>query len=102
MALVGIVIIALVVPRADHPLQHRESGVARQALLPTLRHPDLLRLDFGILALHAVLMASFVALLALVEKAGLPKQHWWVYLTALLVGFFGMVPFIIYGEKNAG
>lgn len=102
MALVGIAIIALVVPRADHPLQHRESGVARQALLPTLKHPDLLRLDFGILALHAVLMASFVALpLALVEKAGLPKeQHWWVYLTALLVGFFGMVPFIIYAEKK--
>ncbi|WP_044872678.1 MFS transporter [Pseudomonas sp. LFM046] len=102
MALVGIVIIATMVPRAAHPLQHRESGVARQALLPTLRHPDLLRLDFGILALHAILMASFVALpLALVEKAGLPKEeHWWVYLTALLVGFFGMVPFIIYGEKK--
>jgi MFS family permease len=102
MALLGIVIIAAMVPRAAHPLQHRESGVARQALLPTLKHPDLLRLDFGILALHAILMASFVALpLALVEKAGLPKEeHWWVYLTALLVGFFGMVPFIIYGEKK--
>ncbi|MDH4568536.1 MFS transporter [Pseudomonas sp. BN414] len=102
MALFGIVIVATMVPRAAHPLQHRESGVARQALLPTLKHPDLLRLDFGILALHAVLMASFVALpLALVEKAGLPKEeHWWVYLTALLVGFFGMVPFIIYGEKK--
>ncbi len=102
MALVGILIIATMVPRAAHPLQHRESGVARQALLPTLKHPDLLRLDFGILALHAILMASFVALpLALVEKAGLPKEeHWWVYLTALLVGFFGMVPFIIYGEKK--
>ncbi|MNQ64837.1 Inner membrane transport protein YajR [compost metagenome] len=102
MALVGMLIIAVIVPRAAHPLHHRESGVARQALMPTLKHPDLLRLDFGILALHAILMASFVALpLALVEKAGLPKEeHWWVYLTALLVGFFGMVPFIIYGEKK--
>lgn len=102
MALVGMLIIAVMVPRAAHPLHHRESGVAREALLPTLKHPDLLRLDFGILALHAILMASFVALpLALVEKAGLPKEeHWWVYLTALLVGFFGMVPFIIYGEKK--
>ncbi|MHC5349247.1 MFS transporter [Metapseudomonas furukawaii] len=102
MALLGIVIIVALVPRAAHPLQHRESGVAGQALIPTLKHPDLLRLDFGILALHAVLMASFVALpLALVEKAGLPREeHWWVYLTALLVGFFGMVPFIIYGEKK--
>lgn len=102
MALVGMLIVAGVVPRDAGPLQHRESGIARQTLLPSLKHADLLRLDFGILALHAILMASFVALpLALVEQGGLPKEeHWWVYLTALLVGFFGMVPFIIYGEKQ--
>ncbi|UMZ11439.1 MFS transporter [Pseudomonas sp. MPFS] len=102
MALVGILIIAFMVPRSTGTLQHRESGVARQALLPTLKHPDLLRLDLGIFVLHAMLMSSFVALpLALVEKAGLPKdQHWWVYLTALLISFFAMIPFIIYGEKK--
>ncbi|MGC5704096.1 MFS transporter [Pseudomonas sp. NFXW11] len=102
MALVGILIVAFMVPRSTGPMQHRESGVARQALLPTLKHPDLLRLDLGIFVLHAMLMSSFVALpLALVEKAGLPKeQHWWVYLTALLISFFAMIPFIIYGEKK--
>ena len=102
MALVGIVIVAFVVPKTTNTLQHRESGVARQALGPTLRHPDLLRLDLGIFVLHAMLMSSFVALpLALVTKAGLPKEeHWWVYLTALLISFFAMIPFIIYGEKK--
>lgn len=102
LALVGIALIAFVVPSTHSTLQHRESGVARQALGPTLRHPDLLRLDVGIFILHAILMASFVALpLAFVERGGLPKeQHWWVYLTALLVSFFAMVPFIIYGEKK--
>src|SRR5690606_34687344 len=81
---------------------HRESGVDSQALGATLRHPDLLRLDVSIFVLHAILMASFIALpLALVEEAALPKdEHWWVYLTALLIGFVGMVPFIIYGEKK--
>ncbi|NBA96132.1 MFS transporter [Pseudomonas sp. R5(2019)] len=102
MAVLGIGLVAFVVPRSGGPLQHRESGVAKQALGATLRHPDLLRLDVGIFVLHAILMASFVALpLALVERAGLPKeQHWWVYLTALLVSFFGMIPFIIYGERK--
>ena len=102
MALLGILIVAFVVPKANGPLLHRESGVAKQALGATLRHPDLLRLDLGIFVLHAMLMSSFVALpLALVEKAGLPKeQHWWVYLTALLISFFAMIPFIIYGEKK--
>jgi predicted MFS family arabinose efflux permease len=102
MALLGILIVAFVVPKANGPLLHRESGVAKQALGATLRHPDLLRLDLGIFVLHAMLMSSFVALpLALVEKAGLPKEeHWWVYLTALLISFFAMIPFIIYGEKK--
>ncbi|MGO1268167.1 MAG: MFS transporter [Pseudomonas bubulae] len=102
MALCGIVIVMFMVPRSTGTLQHRESGVAKQALLPILRHPDLLRLDLGIFVLHAMLMSSFIALpLALVEKAGLPKeQHWWVYLTALLISFFAMIPFIIYGEKK--
>ncbi|MCH2339303.1 MFS transporter [Pseudomonas sp. NPDC047963] len=101
MAALGMLVVA-VLPRAPAHIRHRESGVARQALGATLRHPDLLRLDFSIFALHAVLMASFVALpLALVNEAALPKEeHWWVYLTALVVGFFGMVPFIIYGEKK--
>ncbi|WP_220802844.1 MFS transporter [Pseudomonas sp. NCCP-436] len=102
MALLGMLIVAGLVPKSAGPLQHRESGVAAQALWPTLKNPDLLRLDFAILALHAVLMASFVALpLALMEQGGLARdEHWWVYLTALLIGFFGMVPFIIYGEKK--
>ena len=102
MALCGIVIVMFMVPRSTGTLQHRESGVAKQALLPTLRQPDLLRLDLGIFVLHAMLMSSFIALpLALVEKAGLPKeQHWWVYLTALLISFFAMIPFIIYGENK--
>lgn len=102
MALFGILIIAVLVPRPQSALQHRESGVARQALWPTLRDGQLLRLDFGIAALHAILMASFVALpLALVEQGRLPKEeHWWVYLVGLLVGFFAMIPFIIYGEKR--
>ncbi|MBA1203123.1 MFS transporter [Pseudomonas capeferrum] len=102
LAMVGIALVAFVVPSGHSVLQHRESGVARQALGATLRHPDLLRLDAGIFILHAILMASFVALpLALVERGGLPKEeHWWVYLTALLISFFAMIPFIIYGEKK--
>ncbi|MET1078996.1 MAG: MFS transporter [Pseudomonas sp.] len=102
MALSGLGLVAWLVPQAEGPLQHRESGVAREAFGTTLRHPELLRLDLGIFVLHAILMASFVVLpLALVERGGLPKeQHWWVYLTALLVSFFAMVPFIIYGEKK--
>lgn len=102
MALFGVLVVAVAVPKPAEQMRHRESGVATAALAATLRNGALLRLDFGIFALHALLMASFIALpLALVEKGGLPKEeHWWVYLISLFVGFFAMLPFIIYSEKK--
>ncbi len=102
MALFGIVVVAFAVPKPAEQMRHRETGVATAALAATLRNAALLRLDFGIFALHALLMASFIALpLALVEQGGLPKEeHWWVYLISLFVGFFAMLPFIIYSEKK--
>ncbi len=102
MALLGMVIIAVAVPKPAQQVRHRESGVAKDALAATLSNVALLRLNFGIFVLHALLMASFIALpLALVDQGGLPKEeHWWVYLVALFVGFFAMLPFIIYSEKK--
>ena len=44
MALLGIVIVAGLVPSNAGPLQHRESGVARQALWPTLKHLSLIHI----------------------------------------------------------
>ena len=62
------------------------------ALLATLgqvlRHPGLLRLDVGVFVLHAVQLAMWVAVPALLVQAGLPKEaHWWVYLPAVLASF---------------
>ena len=80
----------------------RDAGVVRGAFMPALANRDLLRLNYGIAVLHALLMACFVALpLALQEQAGLPREdHWWVYLTALLLSFVAMVPLIIYAERR--
>lgn len=102
LALVGLALVAWVVPEPALALQHREAGVVRAALLPALRNRELLRLNYGIGILHAILMASFVAIpLALQDHAGLPtSQHWWVYLSALMVSFVAMVPAIIYAERR--
>ncbi|MFZ2290372.1 MAG: MFS transporter [Halopseudomonas yangmingensis] len=102
LALIGILLIWKAVPTPQDVARHREAGVASGAFWPTLRNAELLRLNYGIAVLHAILMASFVAIpLALQEQAGLPREdHWWVYLVALLVSFVGMVPFIIYAERQ--
>lgn len=102
LAMVGLLLVIWGVPAADAVFPHRDAGVVRSAFLPVLRQPELLRLNYGIAVLHAILMASFVAIpLALQEHAGLPaEQHWWVYLAALLLSFCIMVPFIIYAERQ--
>lgn len=102
MALVGIVIMAVWIPKPEHQLQHLDSGINLKRFWSLVRHGQLLRLDVGIFVLHALLMASFMALpLALVEQGGLARdEHWWVYLIAMGVGFFAMLPFIIYSEKK--
>lgn len=100
MALLGLIIIRFMPKTQKH--EHRETLINRELLGKTLKNPDLLRINLGIFALHAVLMASFVALpLALVEQGGLSREHHWlVYLGTLVLGFISMVPFIIYGEKK--
>ncbi|HSW17340.1 MAG TPA: MFS transporter [Ramlibacter sp.] len=71
------------------PLQHKNTPRGR--LSEVLRHPDLLRLDIGVFVLHAVQLAMWVAVPALLVSAGLAKQdHWMVYLPTILASFVVM------------
>ena len=59
--------------------------------MEVLRDPALLRLDLGVFMLHAVQLAMWVAVPALLVQAGLPKAaHWQVYLPAVLASFLVM------------
>ena len=63
----------------------------RGNVLPVLRAPALLRLNFGVFVLHAVQLAMWMALPALLVAAGLAKaNHWQVYLPAVLASFVVM------------
>jgi len=71
------------------PLQHRNQPRGR--LADVLRHGPLLRLDVGVFVLHAVQLAMWVAVPALLVQAGLAKErHWSVYLPAVLASFLVM------------
>lgn len=66
-----------------------------------LKDGQLLRLDFGIFALHAAQMAMFVVVpVALVRSGMAADHHWAVYLPVLLGSFVLMVPGIILAEKH--
>ncbi|ANI28300.1 membrane protein [Yersinia entomophaga] len=99
LALLGIVITLAVVPSADTHVLNRESSIVKGSVNKVLKNSRLLKLNFGIMCLHILLMSSFVALPQAMAKAGLlPEQHWKVYLVTMLVSFAAVVPFIIYAE----
>jgi MFS family permease len=87
LAVGGIAVIVWWVPA--EPVEH--AAQARGRLRDVLRHPALLRMDFGVFVLHAVQLSMWVALPAMLVQAGLAKDHhWWVYLPAVLASFLVM------------
>ena len=102
MAFLGMVWLLWFVPNPAQSIRNRESRVFKDQLSGVLRQPELLRLDLGIFVLHMILTAIFIAVpVSLIEQAELPSNdHWWVYLSVMLLSFFAMVPFIIVGEKK--
>jgi MFS family permease len=79
--------------------QPRSTG--RWDLRPAMR-ADLLRLDFYVFMLHAILTASFVALPFLLSKSlEMPlTSHWKMYVGALLASLLGTIPLIIKDERQ--
>jgi MFS family permease len=64
------------------------AGTRLRGLKEVLTHTDLLRLDLGAFILHAVQLAMWVAIPAMLVQAGLaPASHWQVYLPAVLLSF---------------
>ena len=87
LAVTGIAIVLWWVP--TEPKIH--ASAERGSVLEVLKEPALLRLNFGVFVLHAVQLAMWVALPALLVKAGLEKaNHWEIYLPAVLASFLVM------------
>ncbi len=101
LALLAIWVVKVWVPDPADSFFHADAQANPASLADVLRNPQLLRLDFGIFALHAAQMAMFVVVPVALKNAGLaPAHHWAVYLPILLGSFVLMVPAIIYGEKR--
>ncbi|MCW8956199.1 MAG: MFS transporter, partial [Gammaproteobacteria bacterium] len=102
LALLAIIILYTLVPRPMKSYFHRDTQSVPTLFADVLADRQLLRLDFGIFALHMVLMASFMAIpLMLVQQAQFEaEQHWKLYLPVFLISVVLMVPFIIQAEKK--
>jgi len=97
LALLGVAAVIWWVP--PEPLQHKDQPRGR--LADVLHSPALLRLNFGVFVLHAVQLAMWLALPAMLVQAGLARQdHWQVYLPAVLGSFVVMGGSLFQLEKR--
>ncbi len=101
LALAGVAITLFVVPVAPRPHVQPEAETVPALIGASLRNPALLRLNFGIFALHAMLTASFLVVPALLRGtvALSSRDQWVVYLPVLLMSVAVMVPAIIVAER---
>ena len=101
LALLGIALVALVVPTPTRSRVHRDAEAVPAMFRRVLSSGDLLRLDFGIFSLHLILTALFLAVPVVLRDLGLePLQHSTLYLPVMLGSIAAMVPFVILAEKR--
>ncbi|MDP2810547.1 MAG: MFS transporter [Rhodocyclaceae bacterium] len=100
LALGAIVLLFKGVPNA--PVAPPIVVAERVPFSAVLSHGQLLRMNFGVLALHAMQTAMWVVVPpALVAAGGLPLgEHWKIYLPALLGSFVIMLPAILLADRH--
>jgi MFS family permease len=98
LSLGAILVVRFAVPDPAHASTDR--SVARDQLRRVFRDAQLLRLNYGTFALHAVLMALFTQIPFALRDNGLAaERHWIVYLPVLLISILLMMPFLRHVDR---
>jgi MFS family permease len=102
LSFVSIAVVLWFIPNPGIARFHSDTEANTGKLAEVLRNKDLLRMDFGVFTLHAILMSVFMQVPFILRDDGLDAQHQWqVYLPVMLIAFALMVPPIIIAEKKA-
>ncbi len=90
-------------PQGGQQIHNRDFSVSIGQLGAIIAHPQLRRLDIGILVLHLLITATFVSVpLGLLQREIPVSEHWLVYLTACGASLLIMVPLIGLSESGWG
>lgn len=103
LALCGMLVLHFVVPNPPRaPGSHRDTGAIPALMWQTAGNTQLLRLNWGIFALHFILMTTFVVIpVQLEDQLGIPREsHWMVYLGLLGTAFILMLPLVMLAERK--
>lgn len=95
LALGAMLVVWRVVPTVNEVPAARDSRLLEDLKI-VLANRELARLNWGIFALHAVLMAMFIAVPFSLRNAGIAvEQHWKIYLPVMLASFVLMLPAVM-------
>jgi MFS family permease len=96
LAVLAILVVAFIVPSVPTVL------AKRAPFSEVLGNPELMRLNYGVFALHVTQISMFMVMpAALVRYTGLPvAEHWKIYLPVVLLSFALMLPPVFIGEKR--
>lgn len=104
LALGSILVLYFIVPDPKKSSHHSDSEVTTSMFGQILKHKSLLRLDIGVLILHASLTAMFVVLPLVLADKKLNllemSDQWMLYLPVMLLSFALMIPLIIVAEAK--
>ena len=99
LALTALLVVRVIVPEPGHAAAHKTA--AQQASLQSvLRDKQLMRLNYGIFALHGILMALFVVLPFALQERLPAGSHWRVYLPVMLGAIVLMLPPMMLAERR--
>ena len=100
LSILAIITLLTIVPSPTKKVRNVNSPNLRD-IKSVLVNASLIKLDISIFSSHLILMANFVAIpITLRDSMQLPTiSHWQVYLTAIFISLFIMVPFIMFGER---
>jgi len=102
LAFVSIAVVIWFIPKPGITRFHSDTEANTGKLKEVLRNKDLLRMDFGVFTLHAILMSVFMQVPFILRADGLDAQHQWqMYLPVMLIAFALMAPLFIIAEKKA-
>jgi len=104
LALLSILVLYFIVPDVQSSGHHSDNEVSVGSFGRILHDKNLLRLDAGVMILHASLTALFVVLPMVLADKNLHilslDEQWKLYLPVMLASFVFMIPLIIIGEAK--
>jgi len=102
LALLAMIVVKKIIPDPQISRFHSDTEASPASFGSVLRDTQLLRLNYGIFALHATLMGLWLVVPFTLRQAGMgADDHWQIYLPVLLLSIVLIIPAIIYAEKKA-